>query len=521
MTGWSNASRAACRNWRSSPQQARRGRTRGRPPPDGRSPAGAPGSGACVPSPAHAQQRGARQGALEREVRARLARAGAADGHPRAHARVAADGRVDRPGPRGRAALDERQVFAFDLPLRRARPAAGGGPRSLRATTIRPEVSRSSRCTIPARSGSPPPASLAAEQLRERVLAVAAARGARPGPGPCRPRSGARPRGRSRSSRLRSLLGRPSRRAMRSTTITSARIPSVIEASARLKGGQPSGSLTKSVTEPPRMRSITLPSAPPSSIPVGQPDQRLVEVPREVDEQHAAARPRSGSSRRRGCPGRKPKATPWLRVLTSSTPGRKRCSSPGMIELRTRCLVSWSRATTSSATPRAASHVRDGLRLRALTGSGCIRYREREARFGQRARPVDADPHRAMSPSRSVKTVAPSCAIGVPLRFARPLSRQSETHAVPAGVEPVLDLQPVLVPGAHPLGDRWRTPSGPCHTLPSGLVLTSNSMSALHATAARSAGRRSSRPRSSGGRSRRSPATSSPSIPESPAVSRG
>ena len=46
-------------------------------------------------------------------------------------------------------------------------------------------------------------------------------------------------------------------------------MPSVIEASARLNGGQPSGSLTKSVTEPSRMRSTMLPSAPPISSPVG------------------------------------------------------------------------------------------------------------------------------------------------------------------------------------------------------------------------------------------------------------
>src|SRR6185312_15679861 len=49
----------------------------------------------------------------------------------------------------------------------------------------------------------------------------------------------------------------------------SASTPSVIEASARLNGGQPSGSLTKSVTEPTRIRSTTLPRAPPISIPVG------------------------------------------------------------------------------------------------------------------------------------------------------------------------------------------------------------------------------------------------------------
>ena len=39
--------------------------------------------------------------------------------------------------------------------------------------------------------------------------------------------------------------------------------------SARLNGGQPSGSLMKSVTEPARRRSTTLPTAPPMSMPVG------------------------------------------------------------------------------------------------------------------------------------------------------------------------------------------------------------------------------------------------------------
>ena len=39
-------------------------------------------------------------------------------------------------------------------------------------------------------------------------------------------------------------------------------MPSVMDASARLNGGQPSGSLMKSVTEPWRRRSRMLPSAP-------------------------------------------------------------------------------------------------------------------------------------------------------------------------------------------------------------------------------------------------------------------
>ena len=128
MIGWSKARRVACRNWRSSPS----------------SPAwpysGSPATGwpiACrwtriwCVRPVSSRRlssevRGQRP--LEREVGARLPRAGAADGHPRAHARVAPDGRVDRPRARRRAALDERQVFAFDLAAPPARPAAGGGP---------------------------------------------------------------------------------------------------------------------------------------------------------------------------------------------------------------------------------------------------------------------------------------------------------------------------------------------------------------------------------------------------------
>src|SRR3954454_13150860 len=55
----------------------------------------------------------------------------------------------------------------------------------------------------------------------------------------------------------------------RSISTNRSSMPSVIEASARLNGGQPRGSLMKSVTEPWIARSTMLPSAPPTSIPVG------------------------------------------------------------------------------------------------------------------------------------------------------------------------------------------------------------------------------------------------------------
>ena len=66
---------------------------------------------------AQAQQRGARQRALDREVRARVTRPGAADGHARARAPVASNRRLDRPRACRRAALDERQVLPLDQAL--------------------------------------------------------------------------------------------------------------------------------------------------------------------------------------------------------------------------------------------------------------------------------------------------------------------------------------------------------------------------------------------------------------------
>ena len=65
-----------------------------------------------------AQQRVLGERAVELEVRARLARVRAADGHARAHARVATDRRLDRAAARRRATLHEREVFALDLATR-------------------------------------------------------------------------------------------------------------------------------------------------------------------------------------------------------------------------------------------------------------------------------------------------------------------------------------------------------------------------------------------------------------------
>src|SRR5271154_2150485 len=55
-------------------------------------------------------------------------------------------------------------------------------------------------------------------------------------------------------------------------------------------------------------------------------------------------------------PGKSPKATPWLRVFTSSTPGSSFRSPPGTIECLTAFLLSWSTASTTSTTRTASSH---------------------------------------------------------------------------------------------------------------------------------------------------------------------
>ena len=198
VTGCSNASRVACRNWRSQPE--------------------APG-GAVLGVAAHrvsdrlhvhadlvgapglepqAQQRAVRERALEREVRARLARAGAADGHARAHARVAADRGLDRARPRRRAPLHEREIFALDQPSRERRLQAPQRPRrcARRRAARRCRDRGGGRCR-----GAP-----GLPHRRRRAAARAAARacprgapvrGARRRPAPCPRRSGARPGRRS------------------------------------------------------------------------------------------------------------------------------------------------------------------------------------------------------------------------------------------------------------------------------------------------------------------------------------
>ena len=176
VTGCAKARRAACRNWRSSPRRP------------GVAVLGVAGDRVAdrlqvradlVRAPglqAHAQQRGARQRALELEVRHRRARVVGVGGHPRAHAPVAAERRVDRAAARRRAALDQREVLARDRPRLQRVCAARGARRRERATTSRPDVSRSRRCTMPGARGVLAAGRRPAQRLRERARAVPARR---------------------------------------------------------------------------------------------------------------------------------------------------------------------------------------------------------------------------------------------------------------------------------------------------------------------------------------------------------
>jgi hypothetical protein len=100
-----------------------------------------------------------------------------------------------------RGSRHERQVLAGDLagPQQRLQ----GAVRLVRARhDEQPEVSRSSRWTIPARSGcSPPPPAQAGERLRERRAAMARRRVGHNPRRACPPRAGGRRGGRSRRHR--------------------------------------------------------------------------------------------------------------------------------------------------------------------------------------------------------------------------------------------------------------------------------------------------------------------------------
>ena len=123
-----------------------------------------------------AQQRVVRERALDLEVRHRLARLVRVGRHARADAAVAAERRVDRAAPGGRAALDEGEVLAHEV----APPPAPPSARRARRLSGRRRAARRCRgrggARSPGRAGSSPPAARPCQGLHERALAVPARR---------------------------------------------------------------------------------------------------------------------------------------------------------------------------------------------------------------------------------------------------------------------------------------------------------------------------------------------------------
>src|SRR4051794_16238373 len=119
--------------------------------------------------------------------------------------------------------------------------------------------------------------------------------------------------------------------------------------SATLNGGKPSGSWTKSVTAPLRARAITLPIAPPSSMPVGSHTSGRRTWVAKYASSAASARAITTVTTAPP-PASAPNATPVLRVCTISTPGNTASRSPWSTVARTSAFVAWSSATTPAAT---------------------------------------------------------------------------------------------------------------------------------------------------------------------------
>ena len=87
------------------------------------------------------------------------------------------------PRPRRRAPLDQREVLPLDLARARSAPSARRRPASVRASTSRPDVSRSRRWTTPGRIGSSPPATRPASAWTSVPCRVARCAGCTTTPG--------------------------------------------------------------------------------------------------------------------------------------------------------------------------------------------------------------------------------------------------------------------------------------------------------------------------------------------------
>ena len=138
----------------------------------------------------------------------------------------------------------------------------------------------------------------------------------------------------------------------------------------QVEGGQ-CGSLTKSVTAPSRTRSTTLPTAPPTSIPVGSHTSGRSRVAHEEHEQGAQ---RDGDDEGDDHAAAAERAEGHAVVVDAHEvdEGDEVAPLPPTRSPRTSAFVSWSRATTTSAVSAASAQplARERARTALSPGSG-------------------------------------------------------------------------------------------------------------------------------------------------------
>ena len=184
VRGWSKPRLAACNAWRGKSSRAPRtvgGRSRGGRGDaaqvdgiaDQRVPDARQVDADLVRPPGREhdgeQARGRRPGALRRVVGQRRLAAPSDDGHALAVARVASDGALDVPAAGDGTPQASGYVVAVEVTRGKHRPTALASAASVLATTITPDVSLSSRCTMPGRLSPPIPGS-SSPQCASRAL---------------------------------------------------------------------------------------------------------------------------------------------------------------------------------------------------------------------------------------------------------------------------------------------------------------------------------------------------------------
>src|SRR5215216_1052047 len=285
----------------------------------------------------------------DREVRARLPRAPAANGAACRRAVVAAERGIDRARARARPALDQRQVGAADLatldlggeaPMglvaardqhqpRRVLVQAMDDPRTLGILSASEQLAQHVDERVPSMPGGGVyDQSGGLVHHRQPLVGVDDPRpGGHPGPG----------------------FGFASSPAGAGLSETSTRpsAPSVIATSARLNAGHSGGSM-KSVTASIRTRSARLPIAPPARSPTAS--HSPGRVGSSANHMTTRARATTVTASTNPSPWPIPNASPEFGVLVRRTPSAIVSWSPTESEETTTAFETWSRSTMAPQT---------------------------------------------------------------------------------------------------------------------------------------------------------------------------